>query len=963
MGIFEENRNRVALFSIENGGLRKCQLGAACAITAHFDRRKEPCRIVLPTGAGKTALMMLASFQLSARRVLIITPSVAVRDQIAGHFRSLEVLKKRGVLPEDVPAPSVHVQSGHVVSEQAWCDLEIHDVVVATPNSVSAHIKQVATVPEGLFDLLIVDEAHHSAAPIYRRILDDLKDVPTLLLTATPYRNDGKLVAGYPAYSFSMKEALGDGILTPLRFSAVNPVEDVSDDLVLCRALNAKYTADKAAGKDYRVMVRTDSIQRAKDLEKVYETECSDLKLKRLDHNSSLKTVEKAITDLKAGDLDGLIAVDMFGEGFDFPDLKACALHTPHGSLATAVQFFGRFARDRGIAGDEALFFAIPDDYLKTDIGRLFEQDADWTTLVPNLADGAIQGIKDLEQAVEGVAEAYKKKDAGPIQPQHFDLPQYVQVFIGEKKNITTGNIPAPDRCSTLRSWSHAADNWLLSVFERQVSPEWIVGDALAELTYEFTFVCQEPIDATSAYLLIASSHRSDSYFRTVAKDLVGDRFRRPPMHVLSRLLRGISELNCPSIGKRRQDARNSGETYNTSSGRSTQKTVSAADVARYRRGHVSVVGKRDGSTVLIGYSPGAKIWGPDHLNILQFRKWCKANVGRMLDGSDSSTGTELDLLKSSEALSSWTEPIVFLDWGSTTKLATELLWHGKSSTSLYDTTFRLQSEDAAHCKFEFEVTALGETAKYSFDLSRAQWFAYEGPDDEPFMIGSKKIRVPLTAYWLENSPGVRLLDGSVIEGDAIYRHELLQDAALPADLATKVDWATAGINIENELQAPYNTSLHGYIESTYSGSTVLFKDHGAYEAADHIEISEHTDGSVEVRLYHCKASSSSQAGQRQQDLQEVLRQGFTSLRYVESPKVLLDHIKKRSKGTQTFISGNLADCERLLAKAASNEWKRSIVLVQPGLTTEYSDPIKRYLLHSIDAFQREGCDLHILSS
>jgi hypothetical protein len=918
---------------------------------------------VLPTGAGKTALMMLASFQLSASRVLIITPSIAVRDQIASHFQSLEVLKLYGVLPQDVPSPSVHIQNGQVKTEQGWLDLDAQEVVVATPNSVSAHIAGVAPIPDRFFDLLIVDEAHHTAAPIYKRLLDDLKDVPTLLLTATPYRNDGKLVAGYPAYSFSMNEALRDGILTPLRFSAVNPAGDVSEDLLLCRALNAKYTADKAAGKDYRVMVRTDSIARAKDLEKVYEDECPNLKLKRLDHNSALKTVEKAIRNLKAGDLDGLIAVDMFGEGFDFPELKTCALHTPHGSLATAVQFFGRFARDRGIADDEALFFAIPNDDLKSDIGLLFEQDADWTTLVPNLADAAMQGVKDLEESVEGVAEAYKKRDAGPIQPQHIDLPQYVQVFICEKKDISTEKIPAPNRCMSLRSWSHAADNWLLSIFERQVAPEWIVGDALSELTYEYTFVCQEPIDDSSAYLLIASSHRSDSYFQSVAKDVVGDRFRRPAMHVLSRLLRGISELNCPSLGKRRQDPRNSGESYNTSSGRSTQKTVSVADVARYRRGHVSVTGKRAESTVSIGYSPGAKIWGPDHLNILQFRQWCKTNVARMLDASDSSTGTELDLLKASEPLSPWTYPIVFLDWGSTTKLQSELIWYGVNSESLFETSYILISENEALCQFEFEVTALGVTAKYSFDLARTEWFAYEGPDDEPFMIGSKKHRVPLTAYWLQHSPAVRLLDGSVIEGDAIYKHELAQDADLPTSLATTVDWAAAGINIENELQPPHNQSLHGYIEKTYSGSAVLFKDHGANEAADHIEINELQDGRVQVRLYHSKGSSKAFAGQRQLDLQEVLRQGYTSLRYVESPTVLLAHIKKRAQGTQFFISGSIADCERLLNIAARDGWERVIVLVQPGLTTNYSEPIKRFLLHSIDAFQREACVLQLLSS
>jgi hypothetical protein len=917
----------------------------------------------LPTGAGKTVLMMLASFQLPATRVLIITPSIAVRDQIARHFRSLDVLKTQGVIPNDMPNPSVHIQSGYVESEKAWRDLEPYDVVVATPNSVSAHIPRVATIPAGLFDLLIIDEAHHTAAPIYKRILDDLADVPTLLLTATPYRNDGKLVAGYPAYSFTMKEALKDEILTPIRFSAVDPAAGESDDLALCRALAAKYKKDKAAGTDYRVMVRTDSIMRARELESLYKAETPELKLKRLDHNSALRTVETAITDLKAGDLDGLIAVDMFGEGFDFPDLKACALHIPHGSLATAVQFFGRFARTRGVEGDEAVFFAVPNDDLKSDIGVLFKQDADWTMLVPNLADATMQGIKDLEESLEGVAEAYKKRDAGPVKPQHFIFPEYVQVYTCEKKDISTKNIPPPEGCTTLRSWSHESDNWLLSVFERLVRPDWIVGDSLSELTYEYTFAYQEPIDDDRAFLLIAASHRSESYFRAVAIDIVGYRFRRPPMHVLSRLLRGISDLNCPSLGKRRQDSRNSGESYNTSSGRSTQKTVSAADVARYRRGHVSVVGKRGGATISIGYSPGAKIWGPDHLNIRRFREWCKSNIDRMLDSSDCSTGTDLDLLRASEALAAWTDPIVYLDWGSTTKLESERIWHGDISSGLYETSFTLLNEDAPNCRFEFEVAALDVTAKYSFDLDRSEWFRYEGEGDEPFEIGSKKNKVPLTAYWLEYSPSVRLLDGSEIEGDAIYKHELLQEADIPEDFATQIDWNAAGINIENELLSPHKESLHGYIETTCSHSTVLFKDHGSYEAADYIEMNELPDGKVDVRFYHCKGSSESHAGQRQKDLEEVLRQGYTSLRYVESPAVLLSHINMRIQGTQTFISGNVADCEKLLDKAARDGWERAIVLVQPGLTTTYSDPIKRFLLHSIDAFQREACKLLLINS
>lgn len=58
----------------------------------------------------------------------------------------------------------------------------------------------------------------------------------------------------------------------------------------------------------------------------------------------SSKTVYKIIDTLREKELDGIICVDMLGEGFDFPNLKIAAIHDPHKSLANTLQFIGRFA-------------------------------------------------------------------------------------------------------------------------------------------------------------------------------------------------------------------------------------------------------------------------------------------------------------------------------------------------------------------------------------------------------------------------------------------------------------------------------------------------------------------------------------------------------------------------------------------------------------------------------------------
>ena len=57
--------------------------------------------------------------------------------------------------------------------------------------------------------------------------------------------------------------------------------------------------------------------------------------------NSKVKHILKL---LHSGELDGIVCVDMLGEGYDFPNLKVAAIHVPHKSLVSTLQFIGRFA-------------------------------------------------------------------------------------------------------------------------------------------------------------------------------------------------------------------------------------------------------------------------------------------------------------------------------------------------------------------------------------------------------------------------------------------------------------------------------------------------------------------------------------------------------------------------------------------------------------------------------------------
>src|SRR5947208_2582728 len=198
MGYFSDNYDTFR-FPIADGthlGFRAAQIAAVHAVSAHFFNSKQPAIVTMPTGAGKTTVLMMVAFLLRAERALVLTPSRLVREQIAENFRVLLDLKKIGALPHDLASPRVFATEGTVGSDEAWDNLRQFDVVVATVPSVSPRDGIIPSPPADLFDLVLVDEAHHAPARTWSRLLDLLQEAKQVLFTATPFRRDEKEIKG-----------------------------------------------------------------------------------------------------------------------------------------------------------------------------------------------------------------------------------------------------------------------------------------------------------------------------------------------------------------------------------------------------------------------------------------------------------------------------------------------------------------------------------------------------------------------------------------------------------------------------------------------------------------------------------------------------------------------------------------------------------------------------------------------
>ncbi len=126
MSYFSDNYKYLSYpIETENSkGLRNAQIGAIHSIASYFTvHSKEPAIIVMPTGAGKTGVLFLSPFVLRSTRVLVITPSKLVRNQISNGFEDLKVLIDNGALPTDITKPKVKEISEVLDTQEKWTEL------------------------------------------------------------------------------------------------------------------------------------------------------------------------------------------------------------------------------------------------------------------------------------------------------------------------------------------------------------------------------------------------------------------------------------------------------------------------------------------------------------------------------------------------------------------------------------------------------------------------------------------------------------------------------------------------------------------------------------------------------------------------------------------------------------------------------------------------------------------------
>ncbi|MFJ6797302.1 RecQ family ATP-dependent DNA helicase [Streptomyces sp. NPDC091268] len=303
--------------------------------------------VVMPTGAGKSAVYQVAALCLDGPTV-VVSPLLALqRDQIAGLLRHGA---PDGVAVNSDQAPSQTAAAWEAVRDGRAEFLFLSPEQLANDDVVDA---LAATAPA----LFVVDEAHcvstwgHDFRPAYMRlgqVHPRLGRPPVLALTAT----------AAPPVREEIVERLGmrDPVQVVAGFDRPNITLEVrrfAEEQDRRRAVVERAAAEPKPGLVYAAT--------RKDTE-AYAADLADLGLAAAAYHSGLSAGERSrVHDaFLASELDVVVATSAFGMGIDKEDVRFVLHAALPGSIDAYYQEIGRAGRDG--APSAAVLYYRPQD-------------------------------------------------------------------------------------------------------------------------------------------------------------------------------------------------------------------------------------------------------------------------------------------------------------------------------------------------------------------------------------------------------------------------------------------------------------------------------------------------------------------------------------------------------------------------------------------------------------------------
>lgn len=938
-------------------GFRSAQLGALYAIKSHWTLSSSAATIVMPTGTGKTEVMIATVVSEHCSKTCIIVPSKLLRKQTVLRFCTLGKLQEIGAISESFRHPMI----GCLVSSPQNIDefkslIEKSNVIVTTMTLLSSNYfkDEFLELLVAACDTLIIDEAHHVPAKSWSKLKKTFEAIRCLQFTATPFRNDGKKIDGDIIYNFPLTLAQKQGYFKPINFYPLYEFDNDRKDLSIAMKAIELLEADIKKNHPHLLLVRTATQKRAKNLfNNIYNKYFAKHSPVLIISDNSAIDNNKAIQSINNGLSKIIVCVDMFSEGIDIPRLKICAIHDKYKSLPITMQFIGRFARNQTDLGEASVVANVVDDDIQESLDELYSQDADWNILLKNLSDAKIKREVDLQKLARG----FTGTEVIPIN----QIKPKVSMFMYTTKE---------------KRWHW--QNWN-TVFNAEHCHHFINTQ---EKILIITEHCIDNVDWTTCkditnsnwnlHILYWNKEKNVFFISTTNKSIANrfaesifNNYKRISGEQVFRCLYGINRLMLSTVGLKTAISTHHIR-YRMFAGIDIADGITGAIKGSAIKSNLFGIGYENGHDISIGCSYKGTIWARWVEDINFWKEWCNKQAEKILNQSINTT----DILKGALVSEEIKVRPAIVPYRIDFPVAIEEDWNGSINmmTPLSDSNSNFMNiglltfNETSTLNFFVGNNTFQEI--FSLNITGTGYSISHKKGSNITIQLSRNKKMSLSNFFQENPPIIWFVDGSSLEGNFIVKSK----SARPIKFSQKniIVWNWSGTDIKKESQGSTKMvdSIQYKLISELKSSgkyCLIFDDDGSGEIADVIAIQEDTiNKKLLFELYHCKYSGEAHAGARVGDLYEVCGQTEKSIKWASNPKNIFDRLMKRehdrsnnNKSTRYELGNDpLLFTLKKKLKFYSSTFK--VYIVQPGVNHSQITDAMHQVLCSSEAYLQD---------
>lgn len=918
-------------------GLRQPQIAAIHMIMGHLKLPLETATVVMPTGTGKTETMLSALIANKCEKLLVTVPSDSLRDQIAGKFISLGLLKEFKVIGEDALHPLVGIIKGRFKSSSELSTFFGACNVVVTTMSWLTH--QLPDQQEGIANLcshVFIDEAHHIKAATWTEFKNRFAKEKVIQFTATPFRNDGKRLDGKIISNFPLRKAQEQGYYKRIEFIPVREYDNIKGDERVAEIAIARLRADLAKGYNHILMARCSTKPRAKEIFKLYEKH-SDLNPVVI-HSSSpdLRKVYQEIITRKSR---VIVCVDMLGEGFDLPELKVAAFHDIRQSLPITLQLAGRFTRTKydEQLGDASFVANIANLEVRSELADLYATDADWNEILSDASHEKIVEEVEFKDFMEG----FKKLSDSTIPFQNITAKLSTVVYKNKTTEWFPGNfakgISGFDDFDFKFNDINRDEHVLIIVTGKKLDVEWVHHKEIYNIQWDIIVVLWE----TKNNLLFIHSSDNNSLYKELAEAIIGDKAELIRGIDVFKTFHNVKRVRLQNVGLRQFLGKNI--RFRMMVGSDVAEALSLAEKQRGEKAFVMGTGFENGNQVNIGASYKGRIWTKLKGNLKEYKKWCTALGKKLVDESIDSNQILKETLIPEFVHQIPSSLPIWIDWDAEMYLDTEAKYkftidgfqHDLSNIELHIVNPQIGGPLLFDLKSDEKVV--------EFEMQLFQKKSEDGSEAYPdFKVVQKSTSIVTVTYGSKSMTAIQFFESFVptiwfADGSALTGNEYVQlkqtIGMFPKSSIISWDWT--GVDISNESQhvSPKVTDsiqFHTIQQLLKEDWDFIYDDDYSGEIADIVAIKVQTD-KVQVRLFHLKYAIDGTVSNQIKNFYEVCGQAQKSIHWKHKDgKDFINHLLRRE-----IKSRNGMTCSRL-EKGTKSELIKLLSIIKNEIPVEY---------------------------